>query len=710
LASASRPAPNGNGDYTARHLQVLEGLEAVRKRPGMYVGSTDQRGLMHCLWEIIDNAVDEALAGVCDHIEVILAKDGSIEVRDNGRGIPVDIEPRTGLSGVELVFTKLHAGGKFGGTSYAATGGLHGVGASVVNALSARLDVEVDRGGKTYGMSFRRGEPGVFTDAGPSHSPEAQFTPYEKRSALPVTGKAKRGVTGSRVRFWPDHHIFLKGAVLDYDALVARARQTSFLVPGLQLVIRDERGLPGTPAAEEPVEEVFHHDGGIAEFVEFLAPDAAITDVWRLEGAGTFRETVPILDNEGHMTPTELERECVVDIALRWGQGYDVRMQSFVNIITTPKGGTHVAGFEQALLKVFRRQLELNGRRLKVGNDKPEKDDVLAGMTAVVTVRLAEPQFEGQTKEVLGTNAVRAIVAGVVETELTARLTSTKRGDKAQSALLLEKVVSEMKSRISARLHKETQRRKNALESSTLPTKLRDCRTTDVDRSELFIVEGDSAMGTAKEARNSEFQALLPIRGKILNVQKASVSDMLKNAECASIIQVIGAGSGRSFDLDSARYGKVIIMTDADVDGAHIRTLLLTLFFRYMRPLVEAGRVYAAMPPLHRIEVINAGAKKNEYIYTYNELEMRRTVARLEKGDKKVKQPMQRYKGLGEMNADQLADTTMDPRHRTLRRVTMRDLEAAEGTFELLMGNEVAPRKDFIIESAAEIDRERIDA
>ena len=710
MASASRPAPNGNGDYTARHLQVLEGLEAVRKRPGMYVGSTDQRGLMHCLWEIIDNAVDEALAGVCDHIEVILAKDGSIQVRDNGRGIPVDIEPRTGLSGVELVFTKLHAGGKFGGTSYAATGGLHGVGASVVNALSARLDVEVDRGGKTYGMSFRRGEPGVFTDAGPTRSPEAQFAPYEKRSALPVIGRAKRGVTGSRVRFWPDPHIFLKGAVLDYDALVARARQTSFLVPGLRLVIRDERGLTGTPAAEGPVEEVFHHDGGIAEFVEFLAPDAAITDVWRLEGAGTFKETVPILDNEGHMTPTELERECVVDIALRWGQGYDVRMQSFVNIITTPKGGTHMAGFEQALLKVFRRQLELNGRRLKVGNDKPEKDDVLAGMTAVVTVRLAEPQFEGQTKEVLGTNAVRAIVARVVETELTARLTSTKRGDKAQSALLLEKVVSEMKSRISARLHKETQRRKNALESSTLPTKLRDCRTTDVDRSELFIVEGDSAMGTAKEARSSEFQALLPIRGKILNVQKASVSDMLKNAECASIIQVIGAGSGRSFDLDSARYGKVIIMTDADVDGAHIRTLLLTLFFRYMRPLVEAGRVYAAMPPLHRIEVINAGAKKNDYLYTYNELEMRRTVARLEKGGKKIKQPMQRYKGLGEMDADQLAETTMDPRHRTLRKVTAEHLESAAGVFELLMGGEVGPRKDFIIESAHALDRERIDA
>ncbi len=710
MASASRSTPSASGDYTARHLQVLEGLEAVRKRPGMYIGSTDQRGLMHCLWEIIDNAVDEALAGVCTDIVVILGSDGSIEVRDNGRGIPVDTESRTGLSGVEVVFTKLHAGGKFGGGSYAATGGLHGVGASVVNALSARLDVEVDRVGKTYAMSFRRGEPGRFTDATAVHSPDSAFTPYETRSELAVVGKAKRGVTGSRVRFWPDRQIFLKGAELDYVSLAARARQTSFLIPGLRLVLRDERGVPGTPGEAGPVEEVFQHDGGIAEFVEYLAPDPPITDVWRLEGSGSFTETVPVLDDRGHMTATDVERECGVDVALRWGQGYDARMQSFVNIIATPKGGTHVTGFEQSLLRVFRRQLEINARRLKVGSDKPEKDDVLAGMTAVVTVRLAEPQFEGQTKEVLGTNAVRAIVAKVIEKELTERLTSTKRGDKGQSALLLEKVTSEMKSRISARQHKETQRRKNALESSTLPTKLRDCRTSEVERSELFIVEGDSAMGTAKEARSSEFQALLPIRGKILNVQKASIADMLKNAECASIIQVIGAGSGRSFDLDAARYGKVIIMTDADVDGAHIRTLLLTLFFRYMRPLVEAGRVYAAMPPLHRLEVIGAGSRKNELIYTYSEAEMRRTLGRLEKSGKRIKQPMQRYKGLGEMDADQLADTTMDPRHRTLRKVTMRDLATSERTFELLMGNDVAPRKDFIIGSAADIDRERIDA
>ena len=691
-------------EYTAHHLQVLEGLEAVRKRPGMYIGSTDSRGLMHCLWEIIDNAVDEALGGHCDHVEVILHHDGSVEVRDNGRGVPVDIEPRTGLTGVELVYTRLHAGGKFGGGSYTASGGLHGVGASVVNALSSRLDVEVDRGGKTYAMSFRRGEPGSFSDvagARGTKDPEHQFTPYVSISELEVIGKARRGVTGTRVRYWADQQIFLRDAAFDLDGLVARARQTSFLVPGLTIVIRDERG-------EEPTEEVFLHDGGISEFCEFLAPDPALTDVWRLQGSGTFKETVPVLDAKGHMSPTEVERECAVDVAVRWGTGYDTRVSSFVNIIATPKGGTHLAGFDQALLKVLRTQLALNARRLKVGTDKLEKDDALAGLTAVVTVRLAEPQFEGQTKEVLGTNAVRAIVARVVEKELTERLTSTKRGEKQQAALLLEKVTSEMKSRISARLHKETQRRKTALESSTLPAKLADCRSNDVERTELFIVEGDSALGTAKLARSSDHQALLPIRGKILNVQKASVTDMLGNAECAAIIQVIGAGSGRTFDLESARYGKVIIMTDADVDGAHIRTLLLTLFFRYMRPLVEAGRVYAAVPPLHRIEVVNPGSKANEVVYTYSEAEMRRTMASLAKRGKKTK-PLQRYKGLGEMDADQLAETTMDPRHRTLRKVTAADLDSAASVFELLMGGDVGPRKDFIIDSAHALDRERID-
>ncbi len=709
----TQPPAASAGSYTARHLQVLEGLEAVRKRPGMYIGTTDQRGLMHCLWEIIDNSVDEALGGHGNSIDIILHADGSLEVGDRGRGVPVDIEPRTGLTGVEVVYTKLHAGGKFGGGSYAASGGLHGVGASVVNALSARLDVEVDRGGKTYAMSFRRGEPGVFNDgkgATVTETPDAPFTAYIDNSELRIVGKAPRGATGTRVRFWPDRQIFLKDADLDYAGLVARARQTSYLVSGLRIVVRDERRMPGTPGEMGPHEEVFEHDGGIAEFTEFLADDAPLTPVWRLQGSGRFTETVPVLDERGHMTPTEVERDCAVDVAVRWGTGYDTEVQSFVNVIATPKGGTHLAGFEQALLKVFRRQLEINARRLKVGQDKVEKDDVQAGLTAVVTVRLAEPQFEGQTKEVLGTAAVRAIVARVVEQELTDRIANPRRGEKVAADNLLQKVTAEMKTRISARLHKETQRRKSALESSTLPAKLVDCRTHDVARSELFIVEGDSALGTAKLARSSDYQALLPIRGKILNVQKASVQDMLKNEECASIIQVIGAGSGRTFDLDQARYGKVIVMSDADVDGAHIRTLLLTLFFRYMRPLVAAGRVYAAMPPLHRLEVITGGGRKNEYVYTYNEAQMRRTRADLERRGKRVKEPPQRYKGLGEMDADQLADTTMDPRYRTLRRITLGEAEGAERTFELLMGNEVAPRRVFIIDSAKSVTAERIDA
>ncbi|MGX1694921.1 DNA gyrase/topoisomerase IV subunit B [Microbacterium keratanolyticum] len=705
-------------EYSAHHLQVLEGLEAVRKRPGMYIGSNGSPGLMHCLWEIIDNSVDEAVAGNGTRIDIVLHDDGSVEVRDRGRGVPVDVEPRTGLTGVEVVYTKLHAGGKFGGGSYAASGGLHGVGASVVNALSERLDVEVDRGGKTYAMSFHRGEPGIFADDG-APRPDAPFTPFEERSELRVIGKAPKGVTGTRVRYWADRQIFTKDAAFQLPELETRARQTAFLVPGLELVVRDERGAAGAAAGAEGettsdnasvVETSYLYEGGISEFVEYLASDAPVTDTWRLQGEGHFTETVPVLQADGSMRATEVERTCAVDIALRWGTGYDTTTRSFVNIIATPKGGTHQQGFEQELLKTMRAQVEQNARRLKVGNDKLEKDDVLAGLTAVLTVTVPEPQFEGQTKEVLGTPAVRAIVAKVVRTELAERFTSTKRDDKSQATQLLDKIVSEMKARVSARAHKETQRRKNALESSTLPTKLVDCRTNDVERSELFIVEGDSALGTAKNARNSEYQALLPIRGKILNVQKASVSDMLSNAECASIIQVIGAGSGRSFDISAARYGKVILMSDADVDGAHIRTLLLTLFFRYMRPLIEEGRVFAAVPPLHRVIVINPGSKPNETIYTYSEQEMHALLAKLRKAGKRWHEPLQRYKGLGEMDAEQLATTTMDKSGRLLRRVRMEDAEAAGRVFELLMGNEVAPRREFIVDSSDRLSRESIDA
>jgi DNA gyrase subunit B len=689
-----------DSDYSARHLSVLEGLEAVRKRPGMYIGSTDSRGLMHCLWEIIDNSVDEALGGHGDSIEVVLHPDESVEVRDRARGIPVDIEPKTKLSGVEVVFTKLHAGGKFGSGSYAASGGLHGVGASVVNALSARLDVEVDRDGKTWAMSFHRGEPGTFDDQG-EPSPDSAFHPFLNGSELRVVGKVAKGITGTRIRYWADPQIFTRGTGFQLEELVGRARQTAFLVPGLGIRIDDDRD--GDRRTES-----FRYDGGISEFAEFLAPDAPITDTWRIQGSGQFSETVPVLQPNGHMVPTELTRECDVDIAMRWGTGYDTVFRSFVNIISTPKGGSHQAGFEQGLMKFFRAEVEKNARRLKVGTDKLEKDDILAGLTAVLTVRLPEPQFEGQTKEVLGTPAVRSIVANVIAKAMGERFASPKRDDKAQSALLLDKVVSEMKSRISARAHKETQRRKNALESSSLPAKLVDCRSNDVLGTELFIVEGDSALGTAKLARDSEFQALLPIRGKILNVQKASVSDMLSNAECASIIQVIGAGSGRSFDLDQARYGKVIIMSDADVDGAHIRTLLLTLFFRYMRPMIEQGRVFAAVPPLHRVIVMNPGSKPNETIYTYSEAELNAVLTDLKRRNRRYQDPIQRYKGLGEMDADQLAETTMSRTHRALRRVRVPDAEAAANVFELLMGNDVAPRKEFIIAGEG-LDRDRID-
>jgi DNA gyrase subunit B len=551
-------------------------------------------------------------------------------------------------------------------------------------------------------MSFRRGEPGVFDDSN-GISVNSPFKPFEDESILAVTGKVAKGVTGTRVRYWSDPQIFIKDAHFAMDELLSRARQTAFLVPGLELAIQDNR-------SEEPAAHKFKFEGGITEFVDYLAKDAPLTSTWRLAGHANFTETVPVLNDSGNMESKDVERDCQVEVAVRWGTGYETEIKSFVNIISTPKGGTHTAGFDQALMKAIRAQVDANSRKLKLGNDKLEKEDIMAGLTAVITVRLAEPQFEGQTKEVLGTPAVRNIVANVVAKALNERLTSTKRDDKAQSALLLEKVVAEMKSRISARTHKETQRRKNALETSSLPTKLVDCRTQETDISELFIVEGDSALGTAKLARDSEYQALLPIRGKILNVQKASVSDMLSNTECASIIQVIGAGSGRSFDLETARYGKVILMSDADVDGAHIRTLLLTLFFRYMRPLVEAGRVFAAVPPLHRVIIVNAGSKANETVYTYSQAELETLLAKLKAQGKSYKEPIQRYKGLGEMDADQLAETTMDRKVRALRRVRVEDAEAAERMFELLMGNDVAPRREFIIDNADDFDIEKVDA
>jgi DNA gyrase subunit B len=691
MSPESSVEPSVESSYTAKDLAVLEGLDAVRKRPGMYIGTTDSRGLNHCLWEIIDNSVDEALAGYCKKIEINLEADGSVEVHDDGRGIPVDKEPKTGLTGVEVVMTKLHAGGKFGGGSYSASGGLHGVGASVVNALAARLDVEVDRGGKIHWISFKRGVPGIFDGDGPNAK-------FEEASGLRVIGKVSAKITGTRIKWWFDRQIFLKEAELMIDEIYARARQTSYLVPGLTLIVNDNR-------SKNKTSETFFHKGGISEFVTFLRPDEPIGEPIRLMGEGSYSETVPVLDEQGHMVPKEVDRTMEVDIAMQWGNGYENTIASFVNIISTPKGGTHVQGFERAITKSFNEALR-SAKVLKNNEADVIKDDVLEGLTAIVTVRMSEPQFEGQTKEVLGTAAATKIVSQVVSEELKKFFSSSKRIDKATAKLVLEKIAAASRTRISARAHKDLQRRKNALESSSLPTKLSDCRADDTDRTELYIVEGDSALGTAKAARNSEYQAILPIRGKILNVQKASLSQMLENTECASIIQVIGAGSGKSFDLAEARYGRIILMSDADVDGAHIRCLLLTLLSRYMRPLLEDGRVFAAMPPLHRIEVI--GSKKNEFYYTYSDDEMKKVLADLTKAGKRWKEPVQRYKGLGEMDADQLRETTMDPEKRTLRRITMADANAAEKVFELLMGNEVAPRKDFI--ATAQVARDRIDA
>ena len=759
-------------DYGAKDLTVLEGLDAVRKRPGMYIGTTDSQGLMHCLWEIIDNAVDEALAGFCNAIVVTLHTDGSITVADNGRGIPVDKEPKTKLSGVEVVLTKLHAGAKFGNSSYNAVGGLHGVGSSVVNALSSRLDIEVDRDGKTYHMAFHQGHPGVYTDADPEHpSPDAPFkrTRKNKPTELDIIGKEPPKRTGTRIRYWADPEIFNKTAEFSYEQLVDRVRQTSFLVPGLKITVIDEN-IAQEPAPGEPDHEMtsvpegagagetvtadaasavgesdsaqtqgdedlalneaetiadgafgtqvdhprvaeFLHNGGVKDFVDYLSKGEPVSDIWRIQGEGTYEEETQAVGANGELHAEKITRTCGVDIALRWVNGYDTVMRSFVNIIETPGGGTHVDGLMNSVTRQIRKAVEANARKLKVNlkdsNMKVERDDIMAGLVAVVTVRIAEPQFQGQTKDVLGTAQVKPIVTRMSDKQFGEMITGSKRGYKEQSNRVLEKIVGEMHARVQSRKAKEVTRRKNALESASMPAKLSDCQPGNDDVAELFIVEGDSALGTAKAARNAGFQALLPIRGKILNVQKASITQMLSNKECAAIIQVVGAGSGQSFDIEQSRYHKVIMMTDADVDGAHIRILLLTLFYRYMRPLIENGYVYAAVPPLHRIAL--TGSHKGEFIYTYSDDELAGKLAELDRKHIGYNDDIQRYKGLGEMDADQLADTTMDPRTRMLRRIRMEDAEQASEIFSLLMGDDVPPRKAFIVENADDFDRSKID-
>ncbi|MFG2168327.1 DNA gyrase/topoisomerase IV subunit B [Micromonospora chersina] len=677
--------------YGADDLTHLEGLDAVRKRPGMYIGSTDSRGVGHLVNEILDNSTDEGVGGHATKVDVILHADGSVRVDDDGRGIPTDVHAKSGISGVELVLTRLHAGGKFGGSGYKTSGGLHGVGASAVNALSRRFDVTVRRGGKVHSMSFRHGVPGIFDGDGP----DAPFTPGP---GLQIIGAMKRGQrTGTSIRWWHDPRYFETGAALDTEAVRLKLRNTAFLVPGVAYRLRDETG-------EKPVEENFHFPNGLTDMVEYLAPagDRPVSGTLLVTGEGTYRENAA--DANGVMQ-SNVQRRAEVEVAFRWGTGYERTVECFTNTIRNAHGGTHRKGFERALARTLAEAARNTRGLLKPKEDAPTLDDVLEGMTAVVHVRIPEPQFTSQTKDELSTAGITKVLQGLVEAHLKAWLEDRKT--KAEARTVLQKIVDAARVRLTQKQQKDAARRKTALEGASMPAKLVDCRATGVDRSELFIVEGDSALGTSRMARSSEYQALLPIRGKILNVQKANLQQVLDNAECAAIVQVLGAGSGRTFDLSALRYGRVLIMADADVDGAHIRTLLITLFARYMRPLIEAGRLYAAMPPLHKI---TTRGRNPQTVYTYTQAEMEATVRKLEKAGKQIVTPIPRFKGLGEMDADELWETTMNPATRAVRRITLDDVEAAERILELLMGEKVEPRRNWLIESADLVDRDAIDA
>jgi DNA gyrase subunit B len=676
--------------YGADDLTHLEGLEAVRKRPGMYIGSTDSRGIIHLFTEIVDNSTDEGVAGHATRIVVTLHLDGSVQVDDDGRGIPTGVHAKSGLSGVELVLTRLHAGGKFGGSGYKTSGGLHGVGASAVNALSHRFDVTVKREGKVHQMSFAQGVPAVFDGPGP----KAKFV---KQSGLQLTGKMKRGeATGTSIRYWYDSRYFENGAALDVEAVRAKLRNTAFLVPGVTYVLRR--------ASEEAIEEeTFHFPNGLSDMVDFLSPDSekAVSGTILINGTGTYQENAA--DENGVMR-SKVEREAEVEVALRWGTGYERIVECFTNTIRNVHGGTHRKGFERAALKALQDSISKTRGLLKPKEDLPQLDDVLEGMTAVVHVRIPEPQFTSQTKDELSTAGITRVIQAIVDRNIKAW--TEDRKTKSEAKVVLQKIVDAARVRLTQKQQKDAARRKTALEGAAMPPKLVDCRTTGVARSELFLVEGDSALGSARMARVSEYQALLPLRGKILNVQKASLADTLRNAEIASIVQVLGAGTGRTFDLATMRYGRVILMADADVDGSHIRTLLITLFAKYMRPVIEDGRLYAAMPPLHKV---TTKGRNPETRFTYTQQEMENLVAQLEKQGKQIVTPVPRFKGLGEMDADELWDTTMNPSTRSVRRITMDDADAAEAALELLMGEKVEPRRAWLVESSGRVDQAAID-
>ena len=626
-----------DGPYNANQIQVLEGLEAVRKRPGMYIGSTSERGLHHLVYEVVDNSIDEALAGYCSHIEVNIESDNSITVTDNGRGIPVDMH-ESGKPAVEVVLTVLHAGGKFGGNGYKVSGGLHGVGVSVVNALSTSMDVEVKRDGHVYEIDFERGVT---------------------KTPLHIIGDTD--TTGTRVHFVPDDAIFTD-TIYKFEVLKHRLRELAFLNKGITIILRDKR-------SEPVVEETYHYEGGIVSFVEFLNKKKEVIN------------PEPIYFNG-------VKDDTVVEIALQYNESYQETIYSFVNNINTEEGGTHLAGFKLALTRAANDY----ARRLNVLKEKDENltgEDVREGLACVISLKIHEPQFEGQTKTKLGNSEIRGIVDSIV----TEGLTEYFEENPAITKKILEKSVMAARARLAARKARELTRRKNALEVTSLPGKLADCSVRDPAQAEIYLVEGDSAGGSAKQGRDRRFQAILPLRGKILNVEKARLDKIFQNAEIRTMITAFGNGISDDFDLAKSRYGKIIIMTDADVDGAHIRTLLLTFFYRYMKPLIEHGRVFIAQPPLYLIR------KGKNHWYTYSDDELAQKLNEVGRGGISV----QRYKGLGEMNPEQLWETTMDPETRTMLRVDMEDAEEADELFTILMGDKVEPRREFIEQNAKKV-------
>ncbi|WP_267423281.1 MULTISPECIES: DNA topoisomerase (ATP-hydrolyzing) subunit B [unclassified Curtobacterium] len=651
--SLSEQAQQSESSYGADQIQVLEGLEAVRKRPGMYIGSTGPRGLHHLVQEIVDNSVDEALAGYCDTIDITIREDGGVRVVDNGRGIPVDVHSAEGVSTLQVVLTVLHAGGKFGGGGYAVSGGLHGVGSSVVNALSSELDVEVRRQGHVWRQSYTDGVP-----------------------VAPVSQDEETSETGTTITFWPNAEIF-ESIDFDYETLRARFQQMAFLNKGLRLNLRDER----TPdEGEESRHDSFRYDRGLADYVEYLGAqkkaDLVHPDVIGFESEDT-------------------ERKIALEVAMQWNTSYQESVHTFANTINTHEGGTHEEGFRAALTTLVNRYAR-EAKIIKEKDDNLTGDDIREGLTAVISVKLAEPQFEGQTKTKLGNTEAKSFVQRVVGTELTHWFESNP----TQARDVVRKAIQASQARLAARKARETTRRKGLLESGGMPGKLKDCQSKDPTLSEIFMVEGDSAGGSAVQGRNPMTQAILPLRGKILNVEKARLDRALANQEIQSMITAFGAGIGEDFDPDKARYHKIVLMADADVDGQHITTLLLTLLFRYMRPLIERGYVYLAQPPLYRLKWSNSA---HEYVFSDRERD-----ALLQSGiasGKRIPKDngIQRYKGLGEMDYKELWDTTMNPDTRTLLQVTLEDAAAVDSTFATLMGEDVDARRQFIQQNAKDV-------